>query len=85
MSSTIMQSLTFITSIVSEKIATLKFLPCHKITRPADRPTTDHYLDSQFVVCESIIIIIVIIIIMIIIIIIVIRESVWTCYMILNY
>ena len=40
MSATIMQSLTFVMFIVSEKIATLKVLP-HIDTRPAGRPNTD--------------------------------------------
>ena len=35
MSSTIMQSLTFLTFIVSEKIAALKFLSCNTVTWPA--------------------------------------------------
>ena len=46
-----MPRLTFVIFKVSEKIATLKFLP-HTDTRPAGRPNTDHYIDSHFS-CES--------------------------------
>ena len=42
--STLMHSLTFITFIVREKIATLKFLP----RRTTGRPHTKHYIDSLF-------------------------------------
>ena len=55
MSSTIMQRLTFITFMVSEKTAMLKFL-CHagwSASSPAGLPNTDHYItDSQFS-CKS--------------------------------
>ena len=44
-----MQSLTFITFIVVKEIATLKFLPRWILTRPADRPNTDHHRDSFFI------------------------------------
>ena len=47
MSGTIMQSLTFIVFIVSEKIATLKFLP-HIDTSWVGWPNTDYYIDWHF-------------------------------------
>ena len=42
-SSAIVQSLTFITFIVSKKTGRLKFLPLQTITQPASWPNTDHY------------------------------------------
>ena len=51
MSTTIMQCLTFIVSIVCDKIATWKVLP-YTDNRPAGRPSTDHYIDTRFS-CES--------------------------------
>ena len=42
-----MQSLTFITFIVSDKIAMLKLLP-HMDSRPAGQPSADLYIDSHF-------------------------------------
>ena len=47
MSSTIMQSLTFIIVTVSGKTAKLKFLPCTN-TWLARQPNTDHYIDTFF-------------------------------------
>ena len=47
---TIMQSSTFVMLIVSEKIATRKFLPHQTI----GWPNTDHHIDSHFS-CESVI------------------------------
>ena len=44
-----MQSLTFITFIVSEKIITLKISPCRTIIRPS----TDHYIRSHFPVSQK--------------------------------
>ena len=43
---------TFITLIVSVKIATLKFLPRRTTGRPTGPPDTDHCIDSYFS-CES--------------------------------
>ena len=51
MSSTIMQTLTFITFIVSEKMAT-KFLPHCKTTWLASQPNTKHNIDLHFS-CKS--------------------------------
>ena len=51
MTTTIMQSLTFTVFIVSENIATLKFLP-YTDNRLASQPNTDHYIDSHFS-CKS--------------------------------
>ena len=46
-----MQSITFVTFTVSEKIATLKFLP-HNYGQSAGQPNTENYMDSHFS-CEA--------------------------------
>ena len=50
MSTTIMKNFTFIIFIVSQKIATLKFLPHTKCSagRRAGRPNADHYILTFF-------------------------------------
>ena len=57
-SSTTMQSLTFITFTVSDIIAILKPLPGQTINRLASQPNTDHYIGSHSS-CESKILIII--------------------------
>ena len=44
-----MQSLTFITLVVFEEIATFYFLLRRTISRRANRPNTDHYMVSHFI------------------------------------
>ena len=51
MSTTIMQSLTFLIFIMFQKIVALKFL-LHADNRPTSQPNTDHYLDLHFQ-CKS--------------------------------